>query len=88
MMLAMPGLVLEREEHEALGRTWTLTRDDGAGDADAPPVRPAGRSLARSTPRSASSVRPQRHRMRPDGQARAGIVGQQALAGVIGTQRR
>ena len=74
-----PRLVLEREEHEPFRRARPLPRDDRAGHAHPPPVPPA-RQIARAQHAAQRQLRPpQRHRVRPDGQARAGVVGQQAL---------
>jgi len=70
MMLLMARLVFEREEHEPLRRAGALARDDRARHSDRRPAARAGRSDARSTPRSDNSRRRQCHRVRPDRQVR------------------
>src|SRR5262245_18109810 len=81
------GLVLEREEHEALRGAGALPRDAHAGDAHATAVahaRPIGGAHHTLQLETAAA---QRHRMRPDREAGAGVVGMEPLPRVHGLER-
>src|SRR5262245_60769677 len=74
------GLVLEREEHKSFRGARTLPGDDHAGDSHATAIARAwqiGRAH-HATQRQIAAA--QRHRMRTDGEAHAGVISPQPLA--------
>ena len=74
------GFVLEREEHEPFGRARPLARDDHAGRAHAPARAHAWQLDRGHDAAHRQLVAAERHRVRADGQAGAGVVGDEALA--------
>ena len=73
------GLVLEREEHESLGRPRPLTRDHHPRHAHDPPLPRAAQVDGAQNPAHREFLAPERHRMPPNGQPGARVICDEAL---------
>jgi hypothetical protein len=73
------GLVLDRDEHEALRRPRALADNDDAGDARAAAVGHARQIRGARDPRAIELGALERHRMRSGRHARAGEVSRHLL---------
>lgn len=80
------GFIFEGEEDEALGGAWTLTGDDGAGDADAASVADAAEVDGAEDAAEGEVGASEGHRVGTDGEAGAVVVGGDAFEGGHGRQ--
>jgi hypothetical protein len=74
MMFRDPGLILEREEDKALGRTGALPGNHHSRDAHTPAIARARQIGGAQHAAQRQLAASERHRVRADRQAHAGVI--------------